>query len=280
MQQYTPHELEMLHPATATLLNERGYIYQREVKMPEYGRADFVVYDGETVRYVVECKWDAGRNLGRYVAQVRDYVRQVGGIAVIALPNRVIDERALDICAYYGVECWAVNIDDYLTLYDYIQHQEAQIQYKMEIARAVHPKTQEVLFADCCRIFAIRVLPSVRLIYGNDLHVTRMLRKAVVTSYLYPSIGSEYELVDSFHSELVEANKQTERNLRTLCDQLMRVAYTHYAVGGFDLDEISISECADAVREWLRTEPKMNEAFAIIVDGLLAVEKALTPYMK
>lgn len=104
-------ELKIVHPLTAQWLTDHGYTYEYEVKMPEYGRADFVAKrSGEVL--IVECKEKLGNETGRCLAQVVDYCRQYGQGArpAIAASHRYISRKVPQICNYY--DALLIELDD------------------------------------------------------------------------------------------------------------------------------------------------------------------------
>lgn len=99
-------ELKRIHPLTAMWLSHHGWHYEREVLMPEYGRADFIAYplSGNKRPMIVECKNELGRDTGRSCAQVIDYCRQYNGFTpALAAPKTKISDLARNVAAYYGI---------------------------------------------------------------------------------------------------------------------------------------------------------------------------------
>jgi restriction endonuclease len=108
--QKTSHEIQDFHPLVAKWLSENGYEYKHEVKMREYGQADFVAQnvDGETL--LIECKLWLRKGAGRAIAQVMDYCRQYGNSCkpAIAVPESAINSSVIEACKYWGVRIIAL----------------------------------------------------------------------------------------------------------------------------------------------------------------------------
>lgn len=103
------YEHEILHPAIALWLQKEGFTYETEVKMPEYGRADFVAHrNAET--WIVEAKLSKST---RTIAQVVDYCRQYGrsAIPVIAVPKGKDDEKLRNACDYWKVILLGIDVE-------------------------------------------------------------------------------------------------------------------------------------------------------------------------
>lgn len=121
-------ERQFLHPLVAKWLKDNRYIYKHEVKMPEYGRADFVACDSKGQIIIVECKSELGRDVGRDMAQVLDYCRQYGhgAIPALAAVNSCISDHIREICNYYNAMLIAIDDEGELAF----QRQYAQLKKK------------------------------------------------------------------------------------------------------------------------------------------------------
>lgn len=107
------NEINFMQPKTADWLTANGYSYEKEVDLPEYGRADFVAWKPDGSKIVVECKFRAGKSFGRAAAQVLDYARQVNAPAFIALPSTQISEYVRDVVRYFGINLISVEVGPY-----------------------------------------------------------------------------------------------------------------------------------------------------------------------
>jgi len=107
------NEINFVQPKTAEWLTANGYSYEREVDLPEYGRADFVAWKPDGVKVVVECKFRAGKSFGKAAAQVLDYARQLNAPAFIALPLIEISEYVKDVVGYYNINLIGVESGPY-----------------------------------------------------------------------------------------------------------------------------------------------------------------------
>src|SRR6266496_2815776 len=81
-------ETKHLHPLVAEWLKENHYTYKHEVKMPEYGRADFVAKDINDSIVIIECKLEMMRHSRESILQLLGYCHQLredvrGAIATI-----------------------------------------------------------------------------------------------------------------------------------------------------------------------------------------------------
>lgn len=103
-------EVQVLHPLVAQYLQENHYAYQHEVKMPEYGRADFIAERSDIGVLIVECKQGAEARSGRSIVQLVDYVRQIPhSRGAFALFKDDCSEYILDICSKYDIEIIVVK---------------------------------------------------------------------------------------------------------------------------------------------------------------------------
>lgn len=94
------YEREKVHPATARWLTQHEYSFQHEVKMPYYGRADFIAqhkHDGHIL--IVECKI-YGYDCHHAIRQLLDYRDQYDKTAkiAIALPSMAISDEVRELC--------------------------------------------------------------------------------------------------------------------------------------------------------------------------------------
>lgn len=104
-------EVRIIQPATAKFLSENGFSYDREVKMPTYGRADFVAQkDGVT--YIIECKDGADALKERSIRQLMGYVSQItGSRAVFAIDRELLSPTISDVCQRDGIYLWLLDIN-------------------------------------------------------------------------------------------------------------------------------------------------------------------------
>jgi AcrR family transcriptional regulator len=93
------------HPQVATWLTENGYTYQHEVKMPEYGRADFVATHADGQRLIIECKVETNVSNGRSIIQLLDYCRQMPQTRpAFAIPIAKYTDYISNLCNTYDVQ--------------------------------------------------------------------------------------------------------------------------------------------------------------------------------
>jgi hypothetical protein len=98
-------ELELVQPLTAKWLTKHGYTYRREVKMLEYGRADFVAKDSDNKILVVECKSKLDRRTRSYIMQLFGYCHQFDKnvLGALAAPEDEISDFARNLCVDYRI---------------------------------------------------------------------------------------------------------------------------------------------------------------------------------
>jgi AcrR family transcriptional regulator len=97
-------ELRSLHPRVARWLTENGYTFEHEVRMPEYGRADFVARDDKDNLFIVECKVNLNASDGRSIIQLLDYCRQIPeSRGCYAIPSNLVSEYITRLCQLYNV---------------------------------------------------------------------------------------------------------------------------------------------------------------------------------
>ncbi|MHB8625156.1 MAG: hypothetical protein ACYDBJ_25365 [Aggregatilineales bacterium] len=93
------YEIEAIHPIMAQWLKDHAYEYLHEVKLREFGRADFVAtaLDGSVL--IIDCKTSLGTSTGRYCVQVIDYCTQYGhgSKPALAAPKDKIGVKARQI---------------------------------------------------------------------------------------------------------------------------------------------------------------------------------------
>jgi hypothetical protein len=109
-------ELELVQPLTAKWLTKHGYTYRREVKMPEYGRADFVAKDSNDKILVVECKSKLDHRTRSYIMQLFGYCHQFDKnvLGALAAPKDEISDFARNLCAHYDVSLIPITIEENL----------------------------------------------------------------------------------------------------------------------------------------------------------------------
>jgi len=105
------YELTVVHPAMEKWLIENGYTFEREVYMPDYGRADFVATHPVKPQLIVECKKDC-KALTRTITQASDYRQQFNKQAriVIGVPNHTITDKSIALCQKRHVTLIGLNV--------------------------------------------------------------------------------------------------------------------------------------------------------------------------
>jgi hypothetical protein len=100
------YEIRVIHPAFARWLEEHGFTYDYEVRMPEFGRADFVATHPDGAIWVIECKASLQQSVGYACIQVIDYCMQLECEAkpVLAAPQDTITPKAREIARRRGVQ--------------------------------------------------------------------------------------------------------------------------------------------------------------------------------
>jgi AcrR family transcriptional regulator len=92
------------HTLVAKWLSEKGYYYEHEVRMPEFGRADFVAKHMQGDLLIVECKVGTNASDGRSIIQLVDYCRQLeGSKGGYAVPVTLVTDKIQKLCALYNV---------------------------------------------------------------------------------------------------------------------------------------------------------------------------------
>lgn len=92
------------HTLVAKWLSENGYYYEHEVKMPEFGRADFVARHMKGDVLIVECKVGTNASDGRSIIQLVDYCRKLeGSKGGYAVPAPLVTDKIRKLCALYNV---------------------------------------------------------------------------------------------------------------------------------------------------------------------------------
>lgn len=107
------NERHDFHPLVATWLENNGYSYRHEVKMPEYGRADFIAIheDGHTL--IVECKIDVAAKSKKSLKQLLRYQRQIADSkAGYAIPLELVSDSIAESCVAYGIQLIPIYISD------------------------------------------------------------------------------------------------------------------------------------------------------------------------
>ncbi len=106
-------ERKHFHPLVAEWLKVNKYEYQYEVRMPEYGRADFVAQRDNEGVLIVECKTDESAKDGRSIIQLLDYVRQISASkAAYAVPAHVLTENIIRLCEHYLVMLIVIEVPE------------------------------------------------------------------------------------------------------------------------------------------------------------------------
>lgn len=108
-------EIKYLHPLVAKWLSENDYVFQHEVKMPEYGRADFVARGSDESALIIECKLEMLRHSRESILQLLGYCHQLGEDvrgAIATLDTR-FSEHAVNLCRYYNVDLIQVDTSEY-----------------------------------------------------------------------------------------------------------------------------------------------------------------------
>jgi len=108
-------EIKHLHPLVANWLDSNGYVYKREVKMPEYGRADFVAVDSNNCKLIIECKVEMKRHSRESILQLLGYCHQLGENVrgAIATVDTNFTEHAINLCDFYDVDLILINASKY-----------------------------------------------------------------------------------------------------------------------------------------------------------------------
>lgn len=101
------------HLIVARWLKLNSYRYDYEVRMPEYGRADFVATHADGHTMIVECKVASNAQDGRSALQLVDYCRQMphsqGGFAI---PADLVSDKVCEICDYYHVKLLPIEVNE------------------------------------------------------------------------------------------------------------------------------------------------------------------------
>jgi AcrR family transcriptional regulator len=105
------NEKQQFHPLVAKWLLENQYTYAYEVKMPEYGRADFLATHKDGHQLIVECKADTSAKAGKSIMQLLDYRTQLPqSLAGYAIPSKFVTDRIVGLCQRYGVKLILIDI--------------------------------------------------------------------------------------------------------------------------------------------------------------------------
>lgn len=106
-------ERQQFHPLVADWLKANNYEFQYEVKMPEYGRADFIARRFNEEVLIVECKTDDSAKDGRSIIQLLDYVRQIASSkAAYAIPSYAKTESIARLCEHYNVMLITIDVPE------------------------------------------------------------------------------------------------------------------------------------------------------------------------
>jgi hypothetical protein len=107
-------ELKILHPLVAKWLEEKGYEYQHEAKLPEYGRADFLGRKSDGKILIIECKPKLDHRVRSHVMQLLGYCHQIEGEVkgALAIPRGEISDFAQAICNKYDVGVIEIEITE------------------------------------------------------------------------------------------------------------------------------------------------------------------------
>jgi AcrR family transcriptional regulator len=190
------------HSFVAKWLSENGYYYEHEVKMPEYGRADFIAkhQDGHTL--IVECKVGANAADGRSIIQLVDYCRQLeGSYGAYALPEQLVTESIRALCVLYKVQIIAIDvsqpIDDVLFSGDKEKHESPFKQKRVEsIVQQIKQVARQQMAQEGAAALSLRAIAREIGVTAPALYRYFPNRDALITSLIIDAYNELADLLE------------------------------------------------------------------------------------
>lgn len=130
---------KQFHQLVANWLHEHNYDYQHEVRMPSYGRADFVAKDAQGQVWIVECKVGKSAKDGRSIIQLADYCRQiVGSKGFYAIPANLRSIEIDELCGIYDVTLLPIHVETVsLNAKSATGSNKTQLKHRGDLAEAI-----------------------------------------------------------------------------------------------------------------------------------------------